>query len=94
MLEDYMKFLSQHVHEVIELKKGQIQQNRISGQNNPITRRRKSEAMKAYWKNKKIKEQKEREEEEYRASYVPESCYCHMGNPPCGFCTREVDNEE
>ena len=25
---------------------------------------------------------------------APTSCYCHMGHPPCGWCTREIEDEE
>lgn len=26
-------------------------------------------------------------EEEYARNYKHVSCYCHIGNPPCSFCT-------
>jgi hypothetical protein len=48
---------------------------------------RKSSAMKDYWKKKKEKEKHDKEDEEAARNYVHESCYCHLGNPPCGFCT-------
>ena len=24
----------------------------------------------------------------------PTSCYCHMGHPPCGWCTREIEDAD
>ncbi|HDY68757.1 MAG TPA: hypothetical protein ENH85_13330 [Candidatus Scalindua sp.] len=67
-----------------------IHQNRVDGQNNPLTKKRKSESMKRYWANKKQVE-KEAREEEFRNNMTAEeyhpSCSCHTGNPPCSYCT-------
>ncbi len=35
---------------------------------------------------KEARRKEEIEEQRWRDSYVPESCYCWQGNPPCGWC--------
>jgi hypothetical protein len=75
------------LNELAIQKAEKIHAKRCIAQNNLLTKSRKSRSMKEYWKKKKLREQKEQEEEEYKRSYRHESCYCHMGNPPCGFCT-------
>lgn len=37
---------------------------------------------------------RERETEEQIRSLGPQSCVCHLGHPPCSYCTREVEDEE
>ena len=79
--------VSQIMNDLYEKKAEAIRQRRLKAQNNPSTKRRKSESMKRYWKARQDKEAEEREEQKARDSYVPESCYCHIGNPPCSWCT-------
>jgi len=63
--------------------------NRSHGQF--LARHRKSSAMKDYWAKKKAVEAAKRKDEEYVASLSKKeyhrSCTCHLGNPPCTFCT-------
>lgn len=43
---------------------------------------------------KEAKQAAEREAERDRDAWVPDSCYCWQGHPPCSWCTREIDEEE
>lgn len=81
------KNFSNKLNGLIILKQKIITERRKKAQNNFFTKRRKSEAMKKYWKTKKKKEKQEKENEKLQYEYMHESCYCHLGNPPCSFCT-------
>lgn len=58
--------------------------------------RRNERARARYALNKKLgrPQRKVKEPEEEYDYGEPESCYCHMGYPPCGWCTREVDEDD
>ena len=79
--------VSQVMNNLYKKKAEAIRQRRIKAQNNPFTKRRKSKSMKKYWKERRNKEVEEREVQKARDAYIPESCYCHLGNPPCSWCT-------
>lgn len=68
-----------------------IAARRKKAQNNPVTKARKSRAMKQYWAEKKKAEKEQADEENYIRSLTKEerypSCTCFLGNPPCTFCT-------
>lgn len=44
---------------------------------------------KIFWKHK-IK--KFRDADKLR--WLEQGCTCFLGHPPCGYCTREIDNED
>ncbi len=70
-----------------EIRLKQIHDNRVNGQNNPLTKIWKSDSMKKWWKEKKEKETQVIEDEKARREYIPDSCYCsNTPHPPCGFC--------
>jgi hypothetical protein len=79
--------IAETLNEMYKIKLEQQRRKRVATQNNPLTIARKSRAMKKHWEEKKKAEEQEKQEEKWREEYVPESCYCHMGNPPCSFCT-------
>jgi hypothetical protein len=59
--------------------------------------RRKERARARYALNKKlgIPNRKPKAASEPEPEYeAPTSCYCHMGHPPCSWCTRETEEEE
>jgi len=75
------------MNELYIRKEQAIHKKRVAAQNNPLTKARKSRAMKKWWAKKKAQEIEEREKEKRQAEYIHESCYCHTGNPPCSYCT-------
>jgi len=85
---DFAVGLSKAMNKLYKRKAEIIHGNRVRGQNNPYTKRRKSESMKKYWREKREREQQEREDQKARDEYVHESCYCmNTPMPPCSFCT-------
>lgn len=86
---DFATNLSSAMNKLYERKAEIIHANRVRGQNNPYTKRRKSESMKRYWKERREREKQEREDQKARDEYVHESCYCaNTSMPPCSFCTN------
>lgn len=85
---------SKAMNELYKKKEERARQNRIKAQNNPYTKRRKSEAMKKYWKEKKQKAIDELVRVKDCYEYSQECCVCHLGNPPCGYCTSSNFCEE
>jgi len=79
--------MTKEFHRLGEIRAEAISKRRSKAQNNPITKARKSAAMKKFYADKKEREKREEEEAEFIRDYRHESCYCHMGNAPCGFCT-------
>lgn len=78
---------SEYLHKKGELRAKIKRENRIKAQNNPRTKIRKSESMKLYWKKKKQNDIDMKEAYELEMEYGREHCTCHLGNPPCSFCT-------
>jgi hypothetical protein len=79
--------ISRKMHDLGEIRAKKIQERRKEAQNNPFTRKRKSEAMKKYWADKKQKEIDDKEGRKLTYEYNRSHCTCHLGNPPCSFCT-------
>lgn len=40
------------------------------------------------------KRRQETEERRWRDEYEPEGCTCFLGHPPCGWCTREINEDD
>jgi hypothetical protein len=62
-----------------------------------LNERRRRKARERYALNKKlgIPNRKPKAAPEPELPYeAPTSCYCHMGYPPCGWCTREIGDED
>lgn len=80
--------LSRELHRLGEIRADKIAERRRAAQNRPITKARKSESMKRFYARKRAAEKEAEEEREYRVLAGPyEGCTCHLGNPPCSWCT-------
>jgi|WetSurMetagenome_2_1015567.scaffolds.fasta_scaffold543831_2 hypothetical protein len=85
---EFAENFSKVIFELTKKKQEQQRLNRIKGQNRPFTKNRKSKSMKKYWEEKRQKEIDDKENEILRVEYIQEHCTCHLGNPPCAFCTK------
>ena len=81
----FCKKISKQVTKIDKIKAERARQNRIKAQNDPFTKKLKSDSMKKFYEKKREEEAEQEAIDEYYCQ--PTSCYCHLGNPPCSYCT-------